>query len=100
MAVAIGVSPTTAAGVSSALVCDGIAAVTVGLYNKDSTLRVGERVGASLLIETAGGTTPHLDEAGSPVVLTEAEPQYIITEAGTYYVDKSASSSAIGVWYY
>lgn len=90
MAVAIGVSPTTAADVSSAIVCDGIAAITVGLY-KDSAVRLGERVGASLLIETAGGPTPHLDEAGSPVVLTEA---------GTYYVDKSASSSAIGVWYY
>lgn len=99
MAVAIGVSPTTAADVSSAIVCDGIAAITVGLY-KDSAVRLGERVGASLLIETAGGPTPHLDEAGSPVVLTEVEPQYIITEAGTYYVDKSASSSAIGVWYY
>lgn len=99
MAASIVVNPTTIAVVSLPIFCNGIVAVTVGLY-KDSTLRLGERVGASLLIETEGGPTPHLDEAGSPVVLTEAEPQYIITEAGTYYVDKSASSSAIGVWYY
>lgn len=86
MAVAIAVHPTTEAEVSYITACNGGVNVTVGLY-KDSAVRLGERGGVSLLIETAGGLTPHLDEEGRPVVLTEVEPQYIITGTGTYHAD-------------
>lgn len=42
MAASIVVNPTTIAVVSLPIFCNGIVAVTVGLY-KDSTLRLGER---------------------------------------------------------
>ena len=86
-------APQTAAGTSTAIVCDGISAITVGIYASAS---ITERVGAYVVIES-----PSLPEMLEPVrTLTRSRPSYRITQAGTYYIIKPATTQAIGAFGY
>lgn len=69
----------------------------VGLFSSEYWT---ERVGALIYIGVPGGGYIELkDEKGRLVVLTRARPFYSITGAGTYYVEKPATSGEIGVFY-
>ena len=85
----------TAAGTSSAFTCDGIAEITVGMY---ATLPINERVGVNIRINTPGGYKELRDEEGRVVVLTQADPQYAIRQAGEYTASKGTSVGIIGVF--
>lgn len=93
MAIVDVLSATTSAATSSEFACDGITALTVGLYGA-----VDERVGASLEIEGPVAFIPLRKEKGKTVVLTQANPQYPISKAGNYRIYKPATTGSIGAF--
>ena len=97
MTVAQILARSTAAGVSSSVVCTGGVDVTVGLYTAGNSI-LSERVGARLQIQNPLGFEDYKDIKGRLVVLTQICPVYTITHAGTYQVVKDASTTSIGVF--
>lgn len=97
MAIVTLISPTEEDDSSAALEVTPGNTFIVGLFSNDYWT---ERVGALIYIGIPGGGMIELkDEKGRLVVLTRARPFYSITGAGTYYVEKPATSGEIGVFY-
>lgn len=97
MAIVTLISPTEEDDSSAALEVAPDNTFIVGLFSNDYWT---ERVGALIYIGVPGGGMIELkDEKGRLVVLTRARPFYSITGAGTYYVEKPATSGEIGVFY-
>lgn len=92
----------TAAATSTAIDCDGISEITLGIYagatgpNSDA---FSERAGCGVFYwDGTNKVLPLYDPRGKPVVLTASKPTVAIHAAGSYVVDKGLTTQLIGVW--